>query len=263
VAYLGGGGEAGGALSVPKLRAGAEGRTGNPPSLDKNGHSSNGGGWSRQQKRVYHRTLTCLAYWEQQGFQGYWGTLTTAPGGRADQLSAHFEELRRRIERRTGYRGVEFFKVNTREGNGVIHCLLFWKPRSGEPWRQFYLDFRWLTDEWEKIHGARVNWWRPYRAGGGSRMRLSRYLVAQYVGNQEKGGESALVSMSWSWRRTFGFAMVKMWGRFKNTFEGPVLRVGLYRKWHQFLGGFTVFLLGSRESPFVSPVSLEIARGGG
>src|SRR5659263_669789 len=34
--------------------------------------------WSRQQKRVFHRTLACFSYWQGHGFQILWVMLTSS-----------------------------------------------------------------------------------------------------------------------------------------------------------------------------------------
>lgn len=59
--------------------------------------------------------------------------------------------------------------------------------------RSFYLEFSWLQENWKDIHGAfHVN---VKRIGGSSKdaRKLSRYIVAQYCGDQD-----ALVRLSQS-----------------------------------------------------------------
>jgi hypothetical protein len=73
--------------------------------------------------------------------------LTTAEGGDPSKLSDHFEELNRRIKRKTGLEDIQYWKMTTREGNGVIHAIL-----AGNV--SLYVDQKWLSEEWEKIHGA-------------------------------------------------------------------------------------------------------------
>ena len=56
--------------------------------------------WSSVNKSRYHRLLAFLEYWESHHFSIIRMDLTTAPGGSADLLGVHFEELLRRISRR-------------------------------------------------------------------------------------------------------------------------------------------------------------------
>jgi hypothetical protein len=167
--------------------------------------------------------------------------LSTAKGGDANKLSRHHAELRRRVERVYGFTGLQFFQVQTSEGNGVLHVYWAWKAPEGYRGRPFIIPQAWLSEQWEKIHGAPYVWISRLKLGGRSSRRVTRYVVTQYVVNQEKEGQSCLVHMSWSWKRTFGFPLVKMWEAFKDTYTGP-LRVGLFEKWQRFLGGVPVRL---------------------
>jgi hypothetical protein len=178
--------------------------------------------------------MTHLAYWESHAYQVAWLTLTTAVGGESGKLARHFDSLLRRIERRLGYHAIEYYAVQTSEGNGVLHCLLAWRPRPGENPREFWLPHSWLKQAWLAIHGADVLVIRQYRRVGGSRLRMSRYLISQYV-----GGQLAIVRCFWSWRRTFGLPIVKVWARFKAIFR-PFGIAGVVARWNHFLCGGTV-----------------------
>lgn len=217
------------------------------PSVHISGHSSASENtrewkpWDRQQKRVFHRSKTILTYWAQHGYTVAWVMLSSSPASNPDKLSRHHGELRRRIERVYGFKGIQFFQVKTTEGCGVIHCYWAWKAPDGYRGRPFIVPQAWLSEEWKKIHGASVVWISRMKLGGRSVARVTRYVVTQYLVDQEKGGVSCLDGMSWSWRRTFGFPLVKMWNVFKDTYSGS-LRVGLYEKWNQFLAGSPVRL---------------------
>ena len=77
--------------------------------------------WSRKQKRGYQRIRSLLWFWEAHHFQVLWVTLSTADGGQADKLTYHHKQLRQRIERQLGYRGLEYYQVRTEEGLSLIH----------------------------------------------------------------------------------------------------------------------------------------------
>jgi hypothetical protein len=76
--------------------------------------------WSRQQRRVYGRLKSWCYEAKSRGCQLSRVDLTTAVGGPAHLLRRHLQELRRRVERDLGYKGVEMFVVETSEGNGVL-----------------------------------------------------------------------------------------------------------------------------------------------
>src|SRR5688572_3814651 len=76
------------------------------------------GTWSRQQKRCFNRLTSWCFEAKSRECQLLRVDLTTAPGGQADLLRRHLQELRRRVERDLGFKGVETFVVETTEGNG-------------------------------------------------------------------------------------------------------------------------------------------------
>jgi hypothetical protein len=86
-----------------------------------NSHSSSN--WTRQQRRVFQRLTSWCYETKSRDCQLLRVDLTTASCGPAKLLRRHLQELRRRIERDLGYRGVEMFVVETSEGNGVLHMV--------------------------------------------------------------------------------------------------------------------------------------------
>jgi len=156
--------------------------------------------------------------------------LTTAPGGRADLMGAHFKELLRRISRREG-RKVQYWRLTTVEGNGVIHSLL---AASGE--KSLYIPFPWLAKQWLRIHGAPRVYLKRYSYGDSSRRKVAKYLVQQYMAGQPAG-----LRLSCSWRDTFGFPLEATWRLFRDgaIFEG---RKDAIVRWRGLLRGETVFI---------------------
>lgn len=161
--------------------------------------------WSAVNKTRYHRLLAFLEYWESHHFSIIRMDLTTASGGRSELLGVHFEELLARIARREK-RKVQYWRLTTREGLGVIHSLL---ACPGD--RSLYVDFDWLVEQWLSIHGASRVYVKRYQASGGSRERVSKYLVSQYIAGQEAG-----VRLSASYRETFGFPLEATWALFRD-----------------------------------------------
>ncbi len=225
----------------------AEGEGGDASSLDDNGQVVPPvAQWSRRQRRLYHRVRSCLTYWEGHQYQVAWVMLSTGEGGRKDLLARHHATLRKRIEHKWGFRGIQFFQVRTGEGHGVLHLLWAWRPRNGERSRPFFIPQGWLSEAWASIHGAPVVWITRYRPGGGSLRRVSRYLVAQYCADQ-----SALEYVSWSWRTMFGFPLVRVWTAFKKMFSGQWLPLRI-KAWDQVLRGGTFVLWDGGEITLVS-----------
>jgi len=157
----------------------------------------------------------------RHNLQGYFGALTTAPGGEPSKLSAHFKELRRRIQRRLGYGGdLLYMSIITSEGNGVLHPLIFWKPPQDDKYRYFDLSPEWIQKQWTEIHGAPITKLKRYRVGQESEKRLSNYIVTQYLIQQQREGEDgqlvdALERYAWSWKKLFAFPVGKTWTELK------------------------------------------------
>jgi len=165
--------------------------------------------WTKQQCRIRRRCLDRLRYWQGNGYQVLWATLTSAPGSPNGPgvLRASFQELLRSMSRRFGFRP-EYCCVETREGHGVLHILLAARRGGrGRRKRSFFIPQDWLSSEWLRIHGAwHVNIKRV-RVSNGDRRRLSGYLVAQYCGDQ-----SGLVRFSQS-RGELSFEKARVWLR--------------------------------------------------
>ncbi len=208
------------------------------------------GEWSRKQKRGYQRVRSLLWFWESHQFQVLWVTLSTAEGGNADKLTYHHKQLRQRIERQLGYQGLEYYQVRTEEGHGVLHIFWAWRARDGARTRQFWISQEWLSAQWETLHGAPVVWIKTYKPGRQSRNRLSHYVISQYVQDH-----SGYVNMCWSWKRSLGFPIRKMWEEMRQQWsdrnayrrrhgEIEIPRVVLYRTWEDLLAGHAILLNG-------------------
>lgn len=156
--------------------------------------------WTRQQRRVYQRLTSWCYEAKSRGAQLRRMDLTTARGGPSELLRKHLQELRRRVERDLGFSGVEMFVVETSEGNGVLHMVWAW---VGD--RYFIIEQWWLSKQWKNIHGAPVAFIRLMGLSKRDIRAVARYFAIQYL-----AGQSALVRMSWSWRRS-RFAIGKAW----------------------------------------------------
>lgn len=117
-------------------------------------------------------------------------TLTSSPDSDSSKFNAHFEVLRKRIERTADYFAdcetyprkyriaiekpfkMEYFKVRTSEGHGVFHCLAYMP----------YISQFCLKAAWDSIHRAYevavkgcYNWDR----------RVANYIISKYVAEQK------------------------------------------------------------------------------
>jgi len=192
---------------------------GRPPVEDREistgGLSTSPPPWSKKQKRAYHRIKSLLKFWLSHDYQVLWVCLTSSPNSDAKALAYHHQILRQRIERELGYPGVEHFQVRTKEGYGVLHCFWAWRERRpGFRQRSFYVPQDWLSRAWEEIHGAKIVWVCRLRKSKKSIKIVSAYAVSQYC-----AGQSKFERMSWSWKRSLGFPMVRVWNWIRSRYE--------------------------------------------
>lgn len=173
-------------------------------------------GFNVKQKRSFHTVLSGLKFSRFGNRTVRFLTLSTslicseAIGYGRGSLNVDFQKLRKRVCRYSPYRlykegyitkrsmvknygrnnsfkkfGFEYFKVETSEGNGVLHIL----------YRGSYLPYNFLVDNWSDIHNSwEIN---ICKVNMEDIRNASLYVVSQYVGNQE----SAYVrsSQSWNW----------------------------------------------------------------
>jgi hypothetical protein len=184
--------------------------------------------WGRREKTHFHRLQSFLYFWESHHFSVIRMDLTTAEGGDSSLLGDHFEELLRRISRKEG-RKVEYWRLTTNEGNGVIHSLL---AAPGE--KSLYVEHKWLSNQWRRIHGAPRVYVKRYRYGEDSRMKVSRYLVSQYM-----AGQPAARHLSTTAQSTFGFPLAATWALFREGARGEG-RFDALDRWQGLLRGETV-----------------------
>ena len=139
-------------------------------SLDKIIHKSPSvSRWSVSQKRAFHRCNSGLIKAQRSNRMVRFLTLTTSLNGSYNDLVDDFEALKKRIRREYGL--FEYFRVRTREGNGVFHVLA-----TGS-----YIPQDWLSDAWCDIHKAKVVDIRLLKNSGN---KLARYVISQYCSSQ-------------------------------------------------------------------------------
>ena len=141
--------------------------------------------WSPKQKRFFQRLMSGLTRAMHKGERVRFLTLTSAVGSDFRRLSKDFQVLRKRIEHAFGVL-LQYCKINTSEGNGVIHALFVGS----------YVPQDWISKAWSEIHGgSMVVDIREVRLRKRSDVKsMGRYLVSQYLARQP------YERMSWSWR---------------------------------------------------------------
>lgn len=161
--------------------------------------------WSRPQKRFCNRGYAFNRIVQFKGYQRLWVTLTTADGGSYENLSAHREELERRVKRTFGYDVLSIW-VKTFEGNGVLHVI--WAIKCN---LAVWIPQAWLSDQWLDIHGARVA--HIKRIGGRVKdgKNVVLYMVTQYM-----AGQGLFDRYGYSWKK-LGIALASSWRVFKQN----------------------------------------------
>ena len=194
--------------------------------------------WTRQQKRAFQRLNTVTHYWFSRGYSCNFMTLTSAKGfdlesqkGKRDLITYHHQMLKKRVEKQFGFEGIEHFFVKTAEGNGVLHVLWAWLPPNDSRTRTLYIPQKWLSREWERIHGAPVVWVTKVKHSDGSRRKLTKYMITQYVTNQR-----GFLNIGWSWKRTLGIPIAGFWKGFIKHYG---FKDGV-RFWNEFIEGNTI-----------------------
>jgi hypothetical protein len=168
----------------------------------------------RQRGRVFNRAKTGVIIARHRGETLRWLTLTTPKGYDKRNLSVDMVTLRKRIEHvsydKDGFNpfSMEFIKVTTSEGNGVIHALFKARPvpkkshqcklnshvrraKGGRPLNEKYdigyIKFNWLKANWAEIVGnPKPDSQHVYiEYVYGSAERVAGYLC-QYAAGQDK-----------------------------------------------------------------------------
>jgi hypothetical protein len=155
---------------------------------------------NKKQRRAFHRLMSGASLARDLCEFVYFLTLTTASGGDARRLSRDFQVLRKRIEADPKKHHVwgsglgkhlKYWKINTNEGNGVMHIV----------YRGGFLPYKWLSDNWLDIHGA----WdlNVQRLESSDPKSVANYLIGGYLCQQ------SYERMSWSYDWVFrGFCHV-------------------------------------------------------
>src|SRR5258706_9283389 len=140
---------------------------------------------SRRSSNLYKTSIAFCTQLAATGYRFLRVDLTSSELSCSTSLQRHFEELRRRIERAYGFR-IEFFKLKTSEGHGILHCIFACKTG-----RSFYIDHEWLKIQWNDIHRASIVYVKRLRPTEADFKRIAGYLADQHH-------DDKIVRVSWS-----------------------------------------------------------------
>ena len=123
----------------------------------------------KKNKRFFHRITSgqTLAKYQRKEIRFF--TLTTSDKAKNSDLSRDVSVLIKRIRRKQPK--FQYCKVNTNEGNGVVHVLYKGK----------YIPQRWLSYNWNKIHNSYIVDIRKCD----NDKSIASYLINQYLSNQK------------------------------------------------------------------------------
>jgi hypothetical protein len=166
-------------VRVPTKRANPSGR--GPPRRGPRPSS-----WSPKARRWYQRVLSGVTHHQANRRQLRVITLTSsncAPP--QDEINASWQVLRKRIMRKWSVK-MEYWKLRTSEGNGVLHIIY-----SGP-----YIPQKWLSQNWSEIHNSPIVYIQKMRF---RRKALVNYLMKHYLPAHDHGGLYTRMSWSWGW----------------------------------------------------------------
>lgn len=185
------------------LSQGSESASVVSPSLVIYGQSRTKSTWTRRQKRLYKNLSSWISVKKGEGAQILRVDLTSIRENNYN-LTGKLQKLRRLIEKTFHYR-IQYFKVETSEGNGVLHMI--WAIKHPAP---VYISQQWLSDAWKQISGAYIVYIcklatrRQNKNGRQYKFRtIERHIrdIASYMATQYIADQSAIVRVSWSWWR--------------------------------------------------------------
>ena len=152
----------------------------------------------------------------------------------------HHARLLSRIEREYRYPRVEFVVVQTREGHGVLHGVWAIPGSAAGGFRSCYVDKRFLSAEWLRIHRADVVSINEYHHGTYRGWTVQATAVTDAI-TQYIRGQRAIVR-SWSRTPSIGVPIRKTWRWLKRQLG----KAEALKAWNTLLTGGTI-VLGGRE----------------
>jgi len=153
--------------------------------------------WTPKQCRSYQRLLSGILRAKHEGKRLRIITLTSSLEKRSKQheMGKAWQVLRKRISRKYGV-AIEYFRLRTSEGNGVLHIV----------YKGCFIPQTWLKNAWNEIWDSSIVFIQALRG----EKRLARYIVSHYMAGH--GARGGFVRQSWSWGWVF-YGFVRLWKR--------------------------------------------------
>jgi hypothetical protein len=124
----------------------------------------------------YLDCLASLATGLRDRWSIFWVSLSTFPGADQAALLDHHRELARRVSDK--YENINaYIGCRTAEGNGVLHVLWFFRPRSDGG--LLFLPGKELTALWTDINGGLNSRFLRVGGQGNDDIKLARYIAGQ------------------------------------------------------------------------------------
>lgn len=182
--------------------------------------------YTKKQRRAFHRCISGLLRAKGRLDRIRFMTLTSSPTSDRKKLNYHFNLLVKQIEYTFGFK-MQYWKVKTKEGYGVLHVLFRIvddkvprkvKKNCPLPRRmRGFVPHKWLSETWNKIHGAKIVEIHEIK-GKKSERDIAYYVVGNYVSKQPM--ERISYSQKWVCR---GFA--KKWKTFLEVYGKRTVEV--------------------------------------
>jgi hypothetical protein len=185
--------------------------------------------YTKKQRRAFHRCISGLLRAKGRLERIRFMTLTSSPQSDKKKLNYHFNLLVKQIEYTFGFK-MQYWKVKTNEGYGVLHILfrviddkLPRKRKKGvliSKRRRGFVPHSWLSRTWDKIHAAKVVEIHELK-GKKSERDIAYYVVGNYVSKQPAERMSyshkwVCVGFSKKWKvflEVYGKRAVEVWDR--------------------------------------------------
>jgi hypothetical protein len=165
-------------------------------------------------KRYFHRIKSgqTLANYQRKPVRFF--TLTTSDDGKHNDIARDVDVLIKRIRRKQPK--FQYCKINTDEGNGVIHVLY-----KGE-----YITQKWLSYNWNKIHDSYIV---DIRKCYNDRS-IAPYLINQYLSSQKCSYTRMSYSAKWIFKGAVGTWKTILNASMKRCFYNPVKCKWYYKR---------------------------------
>jgi hypothetical protein len=182
--------------------------------------------YTKKQRRAFHRCISGLFRAKGRLERIRFMTLTSSPQSNRSKLNYHFNLLVKQIEYTFGFK-MQYWKVRTNEGYGVLHVLFRvidnTLPRKRKKSvlvskrRRGFIPHSWLSKTWEEIHGAKVVEIHELK-GKKTEREITSYVVGNYVSKQP------IERMSYSHKWVcIGFS--KKWKKFLEVYSKRAVEV--------------------------------------